>query len=145
MMSTGRGKAIERGEKCTIYKRNVEIDAYNLKLKTSRDLIKAINKNHPTFPFTMRNFENERLRFGISECKNHSLVQPYPVLAEKAGEFVAQFKFTAIVTPKGVMHISGLPLDMGLVKPQHQVEDNELQTLLSQPFTGTEPSFFRKP
>jgi len=68
IMSTGRGKAIDRGDSCTIYKRNVDVEI-QLKMKTSRDLLKAINKNYPTFPFTMRNLEQDRSKLGISECK----------------------------------------------------------------------------
>ena len=43
MMSSGRGKAVDRGERTTIFKRNVEIE-YPLKMKTSRELLKCINK-----------------------------------------------------------------------------------------------------
>merc|ERR1712154_217196 len=140
MMSTGRGKAVDRGEKTTIYKRNVEIE-YPLKMKTSRELLKSINKKHPTFPFTMRCFEQNRSRLGITECVRTNIVQPYPILSEKNGEFVAQFKFTVIVGPNKTIQITGLPLDMASVHPtkQKQIADEELYNLLSQKFDGVLP------
>jgi len=141
MMSSGRGKAVDRGEKCTVYKRNVEIE-YPLKMKTSRELLKSINKQYPTFPFTMRNFEENRSRLGITECVRNNMVQPYPVLSEKHGEYVAQFKFTAVLNPKATIQITGLPLDMASVHPTHQIQDTELNGLLATKFAGVLPQFY---
>merc|ERR1711971_893647 len=141
MMSSGRGKAVDRGEKCTIYKRNVEVE-YPLKMKTSRELLKMINKQFPTFPFSMRNFENNRARLGITECVRSNLVQPYPILSEKHGEFVAQFKFTAVIGLKGTVQVTGLPLDMSSVHGEQQITDAELNSLLGTKFVGELPSFY---
>merc|ERR1712129_49969 len=144
-MSSGRGKAVDRGERTTIYKRNVEIE-FPLKMKTSRELLKSINKAHPTFPFTMRNFESSRSRLGITECVRTRIVQPYPILSEKHGEFVAQFKFTVIISPNATIQITGLPLDMSSVHPtkQKQIADEELNNLLGQKFDGILPTFYEK-
>lgn len=38
---------------------------------------------------------------GIKECLNHGLLHPYPVLYEKSGELVAQFKATVLLMPNG--------------------------------------------
>merc|ERR1712129_384893 len=142
-MSSGRGKAVDRGERTTIYKRNVEIE-FPLKMKTSRELLKSINKAHPTFPFTMRNFESSRSRLGITECVRTRIVQPYPILSEKNGEFVAQFKFTVIISPNATIQITGLPLDMASVHPskQKQIQDEELNNLLATKFDGVLPTFY---
>mmetsp|Transcript_5593 Transcript_5593/g.9069 ORF Transcript_5593/g.9069 Transcript_5593/m.9069 type:complete len:509 (+) Transcript_5593:87-1613(+) len=141
MITSGRGKAVDRGERCTIYKRNVEVE-YPLKMKTSREFLKVINKQHPTFPFTMRNFEENRSRMGVIECVRMNMVQPYPILSERQGEYVAQFKFTAIVSPKGTIQITGLPLDMAAVHPSAQVHDSALTDLLSAKFEGALPGFY---
>ena len=143
MMSSGRGKAVDRGERTTIYKRNVEIE-YPLKMKTSRELLKCVNKQFPTFPFTMRNFESSRSRLGITECVRTNICQPYPILSEKNGEFVAQFKFTVVINPKATIQITGLPLDMASVHPtkQKQIQDEELNNLLATKFDGVLPIFY---
>eukprot|EP01083_Nonionella_stella_P066936 176682_1 len=145
MMSSGRGKAVDRGERCTIYKRNVEVE-YPLKMKTSRELLKMINKQQPTFPFTMRNFEANRSRLGITECLRTNIVQPYPILSEKHGEYVSQFKFTVIVSDAGAIQITGLPLNMADIHPSKsgQIQDDELNALLSEKFTGALPAFYEQ-
>jgi hypothetical protein len=38
---------------------------------------------------------------------NHELICAYPVLTEKKGEFVAQFKGTIVVQPKSTAILSG--------------------------------------
>lgn len=141
MMSSGKGKAIDRGEKCSIYKRNVEVEC-NLKMKTSRDLLKVVNKQFPTFPFSMRNLEKERCRLGIGEMVRNQLVQPYPVLSERNGSFVAQFKFTVVIGPNATIQITGLPLDMSSVHPSQQIKDTELTALLSTKFDGHLPAVY---
>ena len=111
-------------------------------MKTSRELLKMINKQHPTFPFTMRCFEQNRSRLGITECVRTNIVQPYPILSEKNGEFVAQFKFTVIVGPNKTIQITGLPLDMLSIHPSKQIQDSELNKLLSKKFEGDYPEFY---
>ncbi|GAB2288672.1 ERBB-3 BINDING PROTEIN 1 [Dionaea muscipula] len=38
----------------------------------------------PMLPFTARSLEEKRTQLGLVECGNHDLLQPYPVLHEKA-------------------------------------------------------------
>ena len=37
----------------------------------------------------------------MKECVQHDLLQPYPVLWEKEGDYVAHVKFTVLVMPNG--------------------------------------------
>jgi hypothetical protein len=37
----------------------------------------------------------------VTECVKHDLVEPYKVLLEEDGEFVAQFKMLVLVMPNG--------------------------------------------
>jgi hypothetical protein len=48
-----------------------------------------------------------------SPGKRNKLVQEFPVLTEKSGEFVANFKFTVLILPGGVKKITGLPFSAG--------------------------------
>lgn len=100
IVSTGDGKAREGDFKTTVFKRAVE-NQYQLKVKASRYLLNDIQKRFPCLPFSLRLMEDEnRARMGIQELVTHELVTPYPVLFEKPGEFVAQFKTTVLITPK---------------------------------------------
>ncbi len=60
-------------------------------------------------PFTLRalieGVENKdlakQMRLGMTECLSHNMLNPYPVLHEKAGELVAQVKGTVLLMPNG--------------------------------------------
>ena len=73
-------------------------------VQASRGVFKEINARFPALPFTFRELETEKAsshRMGIKECLNHGLLHPYPVLYEKSGELVAQFKATVLLMPNG--------------------------------------------
>ena len=49
-----------------------------------------MNKKYPTLPFTIRGFEDTTgAKVGVKECLEHDLLMDYPVLTDKAGEYVA--------------------------------------------------------
>merc|ERR1712083_384901 len=100
VMSTGAGKPRESEERTTIYKRSYD-NFYRVKRKTSKDLLWKINKKYPSFPFTLRYFDEKKVNFGIKEIADHELVNPYPSVVEKEGELVCQTKFTALLLPSG--------------------------------------------
>merc|ERR1712151_1285091 len=99
VMSTGEGKSKESDFKCTVFKRAVE-KTYSLKTQKARQFISEVQRRFPALPFTLRAIEDEQVaRVGISEARRHELLEEYPVLKEKRGEFVAQFKFTVLLLP----------------------------------------------
>jgi len=107
IMSTGEGKPREVDEKKQmVFKRAVDQN-YNLKMKVSREIFSKIIGDHPTLPFSLRQYEDSRARLGMKECLEHRLFHTYPVLEEKEGEFVAQMKFTLMITEEGTQRITG--------------------------------------
>lgn len=120
--STGDGKPKLLDEKqTTIYKRAVDKN-YHLKMKSSRFIFSEINQKYPIMPFTARALEEKRARLGLVECVNHDLLQPYPVLHEKPGDFVAHVKFTVLLMPNGSDRVTcNLPQEL---QPTKSV-DNE--------------------
>jgi curved DNA binding protein len=131
VMSTGEGKAKETELRTTIYKRAVDQN-YLLKMKAARYVFNEINSRFPTLPFTLRALDEKRGRLGITECLKHDLVNPYPVLFEKQGEYVAQFKFTVLVLPSGTMKLNQHQLPY--IQSNYKIEDPALSALLQ---TGT--------
>merc|ERR1711865_1074973 len=102
IMSTGDGQPKEIDEnKTTIYKHQVD-QSYNLKMKTSREIFSQITTDHPTLPFSLRQYEGTRARLGMKECLNHDLFSTFPVMEEKEGDFVAHAKFTVLCLEDGV-------------------------------------------
>ena len=95
----------------------------------SRTLYSDLNRRFPVLPFTLRALdEDKRGRLGITEILNHQLVTPYPVLAERAGELVAQFKFTAILTSSGTHRITNLTAPFA--KSELAITDADLLRIL---------------
>jgi len=128
IMSTGDGKAKEVETRTTIYKRAVDQN-YLLKMKASRYLYNEISQKFPTLPFTLRALDEKRAKLGITECIKHDLIYPYPVLYEKPGEYVAQFKFTVLLTPNATDRITSHPLPH--VASDYKIDDAQLNAILA--------------
>ena len=81
---------------------------YSLKSKSARGFFSEVMKNHATLPFSIRGFKDlTGAKVGVKECMDHELLCSYPVLTEKAGIFVAQFKATVVVQPKSTAILCG--------------------------------------
>eukprot|EP01111_Echinosteliopsis_oligospora_P009687 TRINITY_DN287_c0_g1_i1.p1 TRINITY_DN287_c0_g1~~TRINITY_DN287_c0_g1_i1.p1 ORF type:complete len:412 (-),score=146.16 TRINITY_DN287_c0_g1_i1:25-1260(-) len=128
VMSTGDGKPKESDVKPTIYKRVVD-QAYSLKLAASRKIFGEIKTKYPALPFNIRALEDKHVRFGLTECETHGLINAFPVVQERDGEYVAQFKYTALVGTAGAVKLTGHALP--LVSSQYAIDNPELKTLLA--------------
>jgi len=141
VMSTGAGKKMREGTdtRTTVYKRALD-RSYQLKLQASRDLLREINTKFPSLVFSLRGCNPKARRIGIKEIVSHDLLDSYPVLYEKEGEFVAQYKFTALILPKHTIKLTaGFPLPH--VTSVYEIKQvPEIQTVLSLPLTGEQPS-----
>ncbi|KAJ6699438.1 PROTEASE FAMILY M24 METHIONYL AMINOPEPTIDASE AMINOPEPTIDASE P [Salix purpurea] len=127
--STGEGKPKLLDEKnTTIYKRAVDKN-YHLKMKSSRFIFSEINQKFPIMPFSARALEEKRARLGLLECVNHDLLQPYPVLHEKPGDYVAHTKFTVLLMPNGSDRITSHSLQE--LQPTKTIDDPEIKAWLA--------------
>lgn len=130
LVSTGEGKGREIDAKTTVYKKTDEV--YQLKMKASRTVLSDVDNKFGVMPFSLRFFENEvQAKMGLKECVNHKLIEPFPILHEKEGEFVAQFKFTVLLMPTRSHKITGLPLDLTAYKTDLKIEDESIVKLLN--------------
>ncbi|XP_065888176.1 proliferation-associated protein 2G4-like [Dysidea avara] len=130
IVSTGEGKPKHQDARTTVFKRTDEV--YNLKMKASRAFYSEVTSKFDVMPFTLRAFDEEgKARMGVVECVTHKLLDPFDVLYDKEGEFVAQFKFTVLLMPNGPLRITSGPFDPDTVKSSVQLEDPELKALLS--------------
>lgn len=81
---------------------------YNLKIQKARQFFAEANKRFPSLPFSLRAFEDTiGAKVGVRECVDHELMQEFPVLVEKEGEFVAHFKSTIAILPRSTAVIAG--------------------------------------
>lgn len=130
LVSTGEGKGREMNTRTTVYKRTDE--TYLLRSKASRAFVSIVDKQFASMPFTLRAFDEEvKAKMGVLECVNHKLLDPFQVLYEKEGEFVAQFKYTVLLMPSGSHRITGGVLDLDVFESEFKVEDETLSALLN--------------
>ncbi|CAL4113968.1 unnamed protein product [Meganyctiphanes norvegica] len=130
LVTTGEGQGREMDARVTIFRKTDE--TYSLKMKTSREFFSKVQKNHGGMPFNIRSFDDEKkARMGVVECVSHKLVDPYPVLYEKAGEYVAQFKYTVLLMPNGQNKITGVPFDTEYYESEYKITDPTLTALLN--------------
>ena len=95
-------------------------------ISTTEVVFLQVNKDYGQMPFNLRCFEDsKKARLGVMECVSHKLVSPYPVLWEREGELVAQFKYTVLVMPNGPVKITGLPFDIAAYQSEVKLEDSE--------------------
>nr|CAD7398673.1 unnamed protein product [Timema poppensis] len=140
LVSSGEGVGKELDTRVTIYKKTDE--TYQLKLKASRMFYSEVTHKYGNMPFNLRGFEDEKkAKMGVVECVNHKLIEPFQVLYEKVGEYVAHFKFTVLLMPNGPHRITGLPFEAELFDSEYTISDPELKSLLN---TSANPKTAKK-
>jgi len=127
VMSTGEGKPKEGNVRTSVYRKTNQV--YNLKLQASRYIYNEISTTFGTMPFSLRSLDEKRARLGINECVKHEVLEDYPVLFEKEGEFVAQFKFTVLILPNSTQKLNAFNLPY--VQSEFNITDPELLTIMN--------------
>lgn len=145
VVSTGEGKPKESGAKSSVLKRCIE-NTYNLKSESARKFLSLAEINFQTFPFSLNYFDNEEnlkmkgkvenvanvVKVGIVECLRNELFTSYPVLVEKEGDIVAQFKYTVAVRQDKPIVIAGHLLDTTLFASDKEIKHEGLNKVLSE-------------
>ena len=144
IVSTGEGKPKETGIKTNVYKRALET-TYKLRTDSGRRLLSVVENNFYSFPFTFNVFDKEEniklktsisnlkttMKLGLNECTKYELLHGYPVLTEKNGDIVAQFKYTIAVREEGPVVVCGLPLDVSKFTSEKKITDENIVKTLS--------------
>lgn len=131
MTTSGDGKLKETDTRTTVFQKS-EL-TYQLRMTSARATFSEISRRFNLMPFSLRSMTDERTaRMGILECTKHGLVDGYKVQVLKEADTVAaHYKFTALITAKGVIKLTGLPLEAE-VQSEKAVQDAELSALLKQ-------------
>lgn len=109
VMCSGQGKLVKSNDTC-IFKRNYDKHA-ELKLKASRNVLNSVKSKYPVI-VDCQDLNN---KMGLKECLSKEILQSYPVVCEKTGEFIARIKFTIIVKDKPIL-LCGKQADSELSK-----------------------------
>jgi curved DNA binding protein len=131
LASTGEGRVCGTEVKTSLFRRNAD-SQYQLKMKTSREMLSKATDSHGFMTFSLRDFDNEtRTRLGLKECINHEVVTPHAVMQERPGEMVAQFKYTVLVLPHGILKVTGLNFEKDIYLTEKEIKSDEINKLLA--------------
>ena len=109
-VSLGSGKVKTLDRRPTLHRRTTT--TYGLKRPSSRQLLSEVVKKFGTFPFSLRQLEDERgAKMGVLECVRGNVLRQYDVVGDKDGEPVARIfstvgEYTSIFLPWSDLFIS---------------------------------------
>lgn len=93
-VSLGGGKVKNISNRATLHRRTAT--TYGLKRPTSRALLSEVVKKFGTFPFSLRQLEDEKAaKVGVVECVRGGVLRQYEVVGEKDNDPVARL-FTTV-------------------------------------------------
>lgn len=88
-VSLGSGKVKTLPNRPTLHRRTTT--TYGLKRPSSRQLLSEVVKKFGTFPFSLRQLEDERgAKMGVLECVRANVLRQYEVVGDKDGDPVAR-------------------------------------------------------
>ncbi|KAF2495205.1 Creatinase/aminopeptidase [Lophium mytilinum] len=132
-VSLGSGKVKTLSNRPTLHRRTTT--TYGLKRPSSRATLSEIVKKFGTFPFSLRQLEDERsAKVGVVECVRGGVVRQYEVVGDKDNEPVARLFTTIALTKHGLTRLSGPPSpDLEQYKTDKKITDEDILKILELP------------
>ncbi|KAH7329187.1 peptidase M24, structural domain-containing protein [Stachybotrys elegans] len=132
-VSLGSGKVKTLDHRATLHRRTTQ--TYGLKRPTSRKVLSEVVKKFGTFPFSLRQLEDEReAKSGVVECVRGNVFRQYEVVGDKEGAPVARLLTTLAITKNGITKLGAPPVpDLSKYQTDKKIEDEEILKLLEQP------------
>ncbi|CEI39017.1 unnamed protein product [Fusarium venenatum] len=96
-VSLGSGKVKSIDQRATLHRRTNQ--TYGLKRPTSRKILNEVQKKFGTFPFSLRQLEDERdAKSGVVECVRGNVFRQYELVGDKDNSPVARYLTTFVDT-----------------------------------------------
>lgn len=131
MLSTGEGKPKASEQRVTLFKRALD-KIYNLRGKSARAFFTELNEKYPSMFFSLNGFSDEiTAKMGIKECMEHDMIIPYPVMVEKQGESVCNFKATVMIGTSATSVLTEQTLELDQFKTDKRVKDKQVLDILA--------------
>ncbi|KAL6869500.1 hypothetical protein ACO1O0_000826 [Amphichorda felina] len=132
-VSLGSGKVKSLDQRPTLHRRTLQ--TYGLKRPTSRKVLSEVQKKFGTFPFSLRQLEDERdAKSGVVECVRGNVFRQYEVVGDKEDAPVARLLTTAAITKNGLTKLAAPPaLDTSKYQTDKKITDEEILKILEQP------------
>jgi len=136
-VSLGSGKVKNNGNRTTLHRRTAT--TYQLKRPTSRSLLSEVVKKFGTFPFSLRQLEDEKgAKVGVVECVRTGVLRQYEVVVDKDNQPVARVFTTVAITKNGMQRLAQpTAIDTSKYKSDKKIEDEEILKILEQPIGKT--------
>ncbi|KAF2862280.1 Creatinase/aminopeptidase [Piedraia hortae CBS 480.64] len=146
-VTTGDGKVKIFPERATLHRRTTT--TYGLKRPSSRATLSEIQKKFGTFPFSLRQLDDERAgKVGIVECVRGGVVRQYEVAGSADGEPVGRLFTTVGITKNGIQRLAAPPaFNLSDYQSDKKITDEEILSILEQPLanpTKTKPKNKKK-
>jgi len=135
-VSLGTGKIKTLDNRATLHRRTNL--TYILKRSTSRKILTEVVKKFGTFPFSLRQLDDEReARVGVVECVKTNVFRAYEVVADKEGADVGRLLTTIAITKNGLTKLGAPPqLDVAKYTTDKKITDPEILKILEEPLTN---------
>lgn len=150
-VSLGTGKIKTLENRPTLHRRTTI--TYGLKRPSSRQTLSEIVKKFGTFPFSLRQLDDERAaKVGVVECVRSNVLRQYEVVADKDAAPVARLLTTIgifwlefdsnkwsklmilAITKNGIIRLTAPPaLDTSKYQTEKKISDEEILGILEQP------------
>ncbi|KAH7551472.1 hypothetical protein BM1_09788 [Bipolaris maydis] len=136
-VSLGSGKVKNNSNRTTLHRRTAT--TYQLKRPTSRALLSEVVKKFGTFPFSLRQLEDEKgAKVGVVECVRTGVLRQYEVVVDKDNQPVARLFSTVSIGKNGMQRLAQpTPIDVSKYKSDKKIEDEEILKILEQPIGKT--------
>ena len=134
-MSLGGGKVKDLEKRATLHRRTAV--TYGLKRPSSRQILSEIVKKFGTFPFSLRQLDDERTgKVGVVECVRANVLREYKPSADADGSPVSRLWTTIAITKNGITRLAAPPaLNLDKVKSDKKITDEEVLKILEKPLT----------
>ncbi|EEH04219.1 curved DNA-binding protein [Histoplasma capsulatum G186AR] len=146
-LSLGSGKVKNLECRPTLHRRTTT--TYILKRPSSRQTLSEIVRRFGTFPFSLRQLEDEKAgKVGVVECVRGGVVRQYDPAGEADGSPVSRLLTTVVITKNGLSRLAAPPpLDLSKVQSDKKITDEEILKILERPLarsTGTKKNKKKK-
>ncbi|KAI9894769.1 MAG: Curved DNA-binding protein (42 kDa protein) [Vezdaea aestivalis] len=136
-VSAGSGKVKNLENRPTLHRRTTT--TYGLKRQSSRQILSEVVKKFGTFPFSLRQLEDEKsAKVGVVECVRGGVIRQYEVVGDKNDDDVARVFSTVAITKNGLTKLAAPPpLDLDKIKSEKKITDEEVLKILELQITNS--------
>ncbi|KAL4931932.1 curved DNA-binding protein (42 kDa protein) [Aspergillus undulatus] len=134
-LSLGSGKVKNFAHRATLHRRTTT--TYQLKRPSSRQVLSEVVKKFGTFPFSLRQLEDEKAaKVGVVECVRGGVLRQYEPAGETDGSAVSRYLTTIAITKNGITKLTAPAApDFEKIKSDKKIEDEEILKILELPLS----------